>query len=103
MINGEEFFVEPGCVSWIQCSQVLTVCPDFGNNLVLWICPYDYQLLSYYSFSNIAPTRELEIVNNLPVIGPDGDEVKDILTALQLFEVPIFAELNFYITGLPKV
>ena len=61
VINGEEFFVEPGCVSWIQCSQVLTVCPDFGNNLVLWVCPYDYQLLSYYSFSNIAPTRELEI------------------------------------------
>ena len=79
VINGEEFFVEPGCVSWIQCSQVLTVCPDFGNNLVLWICPYDYQLLSYYSFSNIAPTRELEIVNNLPVIGPDGDEVKEIV------------------------
>ena len=79
VINGEEFSVEPGCVSWIQCSQVLTVCPDFGNNLVLWICPYDYQLLSYYSFSNITPTRELEIVNNLPVIGPDGDEVKEIV------------------------
>ena len=79
VINGEEFSVEPGCVSWIQCSQVLTVCPDFGNNLVLWICPYDYQLLSYYSFSNIAPTRELEIVNNLPVIGPDGDEVQEIV------------------------
>lgn len=79
VINGEEFSVEPGCVSWIQCSQVLTVCPDFGEDLVLWVCPYDYQLLSYYSFSNIAPTRELEIVNNLPVIGPDGDEVKEIV------------------------
>ena len=78
IINGEEFSVQPGCVSWIQCSQVLTICPAFGEQLKIWVCSYDYQLLSYYSFSNIAPTKELEIVNNLPVIGPAGEEVEQI-------------------------
>ena len=28
IINGEKFAVEPGCISWIQCSQVLTIGPD---------------------------------------------------------------------------
>ena len=27
IINGEEFPVQAGCVAWIQCSQVLTICP----------------------------------------------------------------------------
>ena len=33
IINGEEFSVQPGCVSWIQSSQVLTICPAFGEQL----------------------------------------------------------------------
>lgn len=78
VINGEEFKVQPGCVSWIQSSQVLTIRPDFGEHLYLWVCSYDYQLLNYFSFHKISPTEELEIVNNLPVIGPDGAEVEQI-------------------------
>ncbi|MFR0796832.1 MAG: hypothetical protein ACLSHG_11535 [Oscillospiraceae bacterium] len=31
IINGEEFPVQAGCVAWIQCSQVLTICPEFGR------------------------------------------------------------------------
>lgn len=83
IINGEEFSVQPGCVSWIQCSQVLTICPDFGSQLHLWVCAYDYQLLNYYAFNRISPSAETEVVNSLPVIGPEGAEVEQIL---HLFE-----------------
>ncbi|MFR5422838.1 MAG: hypothetical protein ACLTG4_13365 [Oscillospiraceae bacterium] len=48
IINGEEFPVQPGCVAWIQCSQVLTICPEFGEALKIWVAAFDYQLLSYY-------------------------------------------------------
>ncbi len=85
IINGEEFAVQPGCVSWIQCSQVLTICPDFGSQLHLWVCSYDYQLLNYYSFNKLSPSAELEVVNNLPVIGPDGVEVEQILHLFEQF------------------
>ena len=70
IINGEEFSVEPGCVSWIQGSQVLTICPNFGEQLHIWVCAYDYQLLSYYTFNKISLNVEAEIVNGLPVVGP---------------------------------
>lgn len=85
IINGEEFSVQPGCVSWIQCSQVLTICPDFGSQLRLWVCAYDYQLLNYYAFNKISPTVELEVVNCLPVIGPEGMEVGQILRLFEQF------------------
>lgn len=79
IINGEEFPVQPDCMSWIQCSQVLTICPDFGQQLKIWVCAFDYQLISYYMFSRISAGNESEIVNGLPVIGPDGDDVKAIV------------------------
>lgn len=85
IINGEEFSVQPGCVSWIQCSQVLTICPDFGEQFKLWVCSYDYQLLNYYAFKKISPSVELEVVNSLPVIGPEGSEVKQILHLFNQF------------------
>ena len=72
IINGEEFHVESGCMAWIQATQVLTICPDFGDPLRLWVCAYDYQLLSYYLFREISATNESEIVNGIPVIGPEG-------------------------------
>ena len=78
IINGEEFPVQPGCVAWIQCSQVLTICPEFGEALKIWVAAFDYQLLSYYMFNQITNLREIEIVTGLPVIGPDGDDVKEI-------------------------
>lgn len=85
IINGEKFPVQPGCISWIQCSQVLTICPDFAGELRLWVCSYDYQLLNYYSFSRISFTEELEIVHNLPVIGPNGSEIQQILHLFDQF------------------
>ena len=78
IINGEEFHVEPGCMAWIQATQVLTICPDFGDPLYIWVCAYDYQLLSYYLFRQISATNETEIVNGIPVIGPEGQELRDI-------------------------
>lgn len=78
IINGEEFAVHPGCVAWIQCSQVLTICPNFGDKLHLWVCAFDYQLLSYYVFSEISSSNESEIVMGIPVIGPDGENLKKI-------------------------
>ena len=63
IINGEEFSVEPGCVSWIQGSQVLTICPNFGEQLLIWVCAYDYQLLSYYTFNKISLNMEAETVS----------------------------------------
>lgn len=79
IINGEEFSVEPGCVSWIQCSQVLTICPNFGDQLHIWVCAFDYQLLSYYLFRSISPSNEAEIVTGTPVIGPAGEDVEAIV------------------------
>ena len=78
IINGEEFPVQAGCVAWIQCSQVLTICPKFGETLTLWVAAFDYQLLSYYMFNQITNLREVEIVTGLPVIGPEGDDVRQI-------------------------
>ena len=78
IINGEEFSVEPGCVSWIQGSQVLTICPNFGEQLHIWVCAYDYQLLSYYLFRQISAVSESEVVNGIPVIGPEGQELREI-------------------------
>ena len=86
IINGEKFAVEPGCISWIQCSQVLTICPDFNEQLQLWVCSYDYQLLNYYSFSRISFNEEQEIVNSLPVIGPAGSEVEQIIHLFDQFQ-----------------
>lgn len=85
IINGEKFSVEPGCIAWIQCSQVLTICPDFDNQLHLWVCSYDYQLLNYYSFSRISFNDEQEIVNNLPVVGSSSPEAKQIIHLLEQF------------------
>ena len=85
IINGEEFPVQPGCVAWIQCSQVLTICPEFGEALKIWVAAFDYQLLSYYMFNQITNLREIEIVTGLPVIGPDGDDVKEIARLLAQF------------------
>lgn len=83
IINGEEFAVQPDCVAWIQCSQVLTICPEFGQQLHLWVCAYDYQLLSYFSFSSISINKESQVVNGLPVVGPEGE---DVATIIRLFE-----------------
>lgn len=78
IINGEEFHVEPGCMAWIQATQVLTICPDFGDPLRIWVCAYDYQLLSYYLFRQISAVSETEVVNGIPVIGPEGQELREI-------------------------
>lgn len=85
IINGEEFPVRPGCVAWIQCSQVLTICPEFGEALTLWVAAFDYQLLSYYMFNQITNLREVEIVTGLPVIGPDGDDIQQIVRLFEQF------------------
>ena len=85
IINGEEFPVRPGCVAWIQCSQVLTICPEFGEALTLWVAAFDYQLLSYYMFNQITNLREVEIVTGLPVIGPEGDDVRQIARLFEQF------------------
>lgn len=79
IINGEEFPVEPGCVAWIQGSQVLTICPHFGEHLHIWVCAYDYQLISYFTFSNLSFNDEMEIVTGLPVIGPSGEGIDQII------------------------
>lgn len=83
LINGEEFPVQPGCVSWIQSSQVLTICPDFGDELHIWVCAFEYQLLSYFMFNSISSSGEVDIVTARPVIGPEGEPVKEII---RLFE-----------------
>ena len=88
IINGEEFPVQPGCVAWIQCSQVLTICPEFGEALKIWVAAFDYQLLSYYMFNQITNLREIEIVTGLPVIGPDGDDVKADRAAVGTVSAP---------------
>ena len=85
IINGEEFPVQAGCVAWIQCSQVLTICPEFGETLTLWVAAFDYQLLSYYMFNQITNLREVEIVTGLPVIGPEGDDVRQIARQFEQF------------------
>lgn len=78
IINGEEFSIEPDCIAWIQCSQVVTISPDFGDQLQLWVCPFDYQLLSYYMFSELSSSSEREIVNGTPVVGPQGQNIERI-------------------------
>ncbi len=86
IINGEEFSVHPGCLAWIQASQVLTICPDFSEELVIWVCPYDYSLLSYYSFNKLTPSKESEIVCNIPVITPDGPEAEELTVLFSRFK-----------------
>lgn len=85
-INGEVFDVEPGCISWIQCSQVLTICPAFGEHLKIWVLPFEYQLLSYYMFRGITATSEIEIVTSRPVLGPEGDDIKQIIHLIKQYK-----------------
>lgn len=86
VINGEEFPVQPGCVSWLQCSQVLTICPEFGGELKIWVCAFEYQLLSYFMFNSISSGGEIDIVTARPVIGSDGDIVKEIVHLFEQFK-----------------
>lgn len=87
VINGEEFSVRPGCVCWIQSSQVLTICPDFGDTLDIWVCAFEYQLLSYFLFNNISSGSEVTIVTGRPVLEPESDAVKEIVHLFEEFKV----------------
>lgn len=78
VVNGEEFGVSPGCVSWIQTSQVLTINPDFGSELELWVCAYDYQTLNYFVYNQVELREETDIVTGVPVIGPGGEAARRI-------------------------
>ena len=86
IINGEEFRVKENNVSWIQSSQVLTIIPDFGSRMELWICAYDYQLLNYFVFEQVSLNLETEIVVGSPVIGPEGENVEQIIRYFNQFE-----------------
>lgn len=86
IINGEEFRVHTGCVSWIQASQVLTICPDFGDELTLWVCPFEYQLLSYFMLNRITSGGEAEVVTARPVLEPECEEVAQIARLFEQFK-----------------
>lgn len=86
IINGEAFHVGKNNISWIQSSQVLTIIPDFGNQLELWICAYDYQLLNYFVFEQVSTSDETEIVVGMPVIGPEGPVVDQIIKYFEEFD-----------------
>ncbi len=86
IINGEEFTVLPGCVAWIQASQVLTIVPDYGSQLNLWVCSYDYQLLSYWLFTQVNINDETAIVQGIPIIGPEGENVARIAELFLQFD-----------------
>ena len=85
IVNGEELPVKKNCVAWIQSSQVLTIVPDFGSKLELWVCAYDYQLLNYYVFEQVTLNYEAEIVVGMPVIGPDGENIERIINYFEQF------------------
>ena len=86
LINGEEFPVVPGCISWIQASQVLTIIPNFGAVFDLWVVTYDYQLLSYWLFNQVTVTQENAVVMSIPVIGPDSQNAARIAELFRQFE-----------------
>lgn len=86
IINGEELPVQKDCIAWIQASQVLTILPDFGQELELWVCAYDYQLLNYFVFNQVSLHEETEIVTGVPVIGPEGEYVQKIIELFTQFE-----------------
>ncbi len=86
IINGEEFPAEPGCVAWIQASQVLSILPEFGGELELWVVAYDYQLMNYFMFEPVSLNRETEIVTGVPVIGPEGEILQTLIRLFCQFE-----------------
>ena len=86
IINGEEFSIQPGCVAWIQTSQVLTILPKFGDELELWVCAYDYQLMNYFMFDQVSLNQETEIVTGVPVIGPEGENVQALIKLFHQFD-----------------
>lgn len=59
--------------------------PRIREALTLWVAAFDYQLLSYYMFNQITNLREVEIVTGLPVIGPEGDDVRQIARLFEQF------------------
>ncbi len=85
IVNGEELPVEKNCVAWIQSSQVLTIVPNFGSKLELWVCDYDYQLLNYFVFEQVSLNYEAEIVVGMPVIGPKGENIERIISCFEQF------------------
>lgn len=86
VINGEKFSVYEGCVAWIQATQVLTIVPSFGSELELWICAYDYQLVSYFIFEQISVNDEREIVTGIPVVRPESENVQQMIALFEQFE-----------------
>lgn len=86
IINGEEFVVAKGHVAWIQASQVLTIIPEFSSALELWVCVYDYQLLNYFLFNKISITDETGIVNAIPVLPYDEEDVAPIIALFEQYE-----------------
>lgn len=85
-INGADFRVKEGCVCWIQAPQVLTIRPDYGNTLDLWVCDYDYQLISYFMFNRPTIVEESDIVMAVPIIGPEGKNLERIHELFEDFD-----------------
>ncbi len=86
VINGEAFDALPGCVAWIQASQVLSILPAFGEEMELWVCAYDYQLLNYFMFDQVSLNKESDIVTEVPVIGPEGENMPALLKLFSQFD-----------------
>lgn len=86
-INGADFRVSPGCLAWIQTTQVLTIQPDFGDSLDVWVCAYDYQLISYFMFNRPTMSEESQIVMAIPVVGPGSEGMERIYTLFDDFDM----------------
>lgn len=77
-LNGVAFNVEAGNVCWIQCSHVLTIEPEPGQELVIWTCAYDYQLSNYLMFRLASQKEKRAVVYGTPIIGPTGGNLERI-------------------------
>ncbi len=77
-INGVEFDVSAGSFCWLQSYHVLTIESDWTQPLELWVCVYDYQLVSYLTFSEQAPEVVDAVVSAAPVIQLKGENLEKV-------------------------
>ncbi len=86
IVNGVPFELRPGCVCWIQCTEVVTIEPDPEEPLELWSVMFEYALSNYLMFKVSSGSERTEVVAGMPVVEPGSEAAGRMERIFQDFE-----------------